>query len=75
MSRGTPAAEKVTIRVPFRVVKRGERKEMNLLNGFRPDRKADKCWSRRWPAFRCKRMLEPGEFATIAELAERVPKA
>src|SRR5690554_2019213 len=45
---------------------------MHLPDGFRPDRKADntlvKALAR---AFRWKRMLESGEFATIGELAER----
>jgi hypothetical protein len=45
---------------------------MHLPDGVRPDRKADntlvKALAR---AFRWKRMLESGEFATIAELAER----
>ena len=72
MSRGSPIPETVTLHVPFRVVKRGGRKEMHLPDGFRPDRKADntlvKALAR---AFRWKRMLEAGEFATIAELAER----
>ncbi|MEE4209744.1 MAG: hypothetical protein V2I43_10805 [Parvularcula sp.] len=72
MTRGTPITEAVTLHVPFRVVKRGGRKEMQLPDGFRPDRKADstlvKALAR---AFRWKRMLESGEFATIAELAER----
>lgn len=72
MTRGSPIPETVTLHVPFRVVKRGGRKEMHLPDGFRPDRKADntlvKALAR---AFRWKRMLESGEFATIAELAER----
>ena len=72
MTRGTPIPETVTLHVPFRVVKRGGRKEMHLPDGVRPDRKADntlvKALAR---AFRWKRMLESGEFATIAELAAR----
>ena len=72
MTRGSPIPDTVTVHVPFRVVKRGGRKEMHLPDGFRPDRKADntlvKALAR---AFRWKRMLESGEFATIAELAER----
>ena len=72
MTRASPIPETVTLHVPFRVVKRGGRKEMHLPDGFRPDRKADntlvKALAR---AFRWKRMLESGEFATIAELAER----
>lgn len=72
MTRGMPIPETVTLHVPFRVVKRGGRKEMHLPDGGRPDRKADstlvKALAR---AFRWKGMLESGEFATIAELAER----
>jgi hypothetical protein len=72
VTRASPIPETVTLHVPFRVVKRGGRKEMHLPDGFRPDRKADntlvKALAR---AFRWKRMLETGEFATIAELAER----
>ncbi len=72
MTRSTPIPETVTLHVPFRIAKRGGRKEMHLPDGVRPDRKADntlvKALAR---AFRWKRMLESGEFATIAELAER----
>jgi len=72
MTRATAVPETVTIHVPFRIVKRGGRKEMHLPDGVRPDRKADntlvKALAR---AFRWKRMLKSGEFATIAELAER----
>jgi len=72
MTRAKPVPETVTVHIPFRLVKRGGRKEMQLPNGVRPDRKADntlvKALAR---AFRWKRMLESGEFATIAELAER----
>ncbi|WP_349361258.1 hypothetical protein [Stappia sp.] len=62
----------MTLHVPFRVVKRGGRKEMQLPEGAKQPRRADstlvKALAR---AFRWKRMLESGEFATIAELAER----
>ena len=72
MTRASPIPKTITLHVPFRVVKRGGRKEMHLPDGVRPDRKADntlvKALAR---AFRWKRMLESGEFATIAELAER----
>ncbi|MGI6246627.1 MAG: hypothetical protein ACOYJQ_12770 [Pseudochelatococcus sp.] len=72
MTGATPIPETVTIHVPFRLVKRGGRKEMQLPDGGRPDRKADstlvKALAR---AFRWKRLLESGEFVTIAELAER----
>ncbi|MCV2448970.1 hypothetical protein [Paracoccus sp. DMF] len=72
MTRATPVPETVTLHVPFRVVKRGGRKEMQMPKGATQQRRADntlvKALGR---AFRWKRMLESGEFATIAELAER----
>ena len=72
MTRAKPIPETVTVHVPFRLVKRGGRKEMQLPDGASRQRKMDntlvKALAR---AFRWKRMLESGEFATIAELAER----
>jgi hypothetical protein len=72
MTRATPIPDTVTLHVPFRIVKRGGRKEMQLPEGAAPPRGTDstlvKALAR---AFRWKRMLESGEFATIAELAER----
>ena len=71
MTRGTLIPETVTLHVPFHIVKRGGRKEMQLPHGAVQPCKSDstlvKALAR---AFRWKRMLEPGEFATIAELAE-----
>jgi hypothetical protein len=62
----------ITIQVPFRVIKRGGRKEIRLPDGAaqpsRTDNTLVKALAR---AFRWKRMLQSGEFATIAELAER----
>ena len=72
MTRGTPIAETVTLHVPFRIVKRGGRKELQLPDGAVQPRKTDKTLVKALArAFRWKRMLESGEFATIAELAER----
>ncbi|KKM63740.1 hypothetical protein LCGC14_1508450 [marine sediment metagenome] len=72
MTRATPAPEPVTVHVPFRLVKRGGRKEMHLPDGASSQRKMDntvvKALAR---AFRWKRMLESGDFMTIAELADR----
>ncbi|WP_272011150.1 hypothetical protein [Roseovarius sp. ZX-A-9] len=71
MTRAKPVPESVTVHIPFRLVKRGGRKEMQLPDGASSHRKMDntlvKALAR---AFRWKRMLEAGEFATIAELAE-----
>ncbi|PWJ10508.1 hypothetical protein [Jannaschia seohaensis] len=72
MTRGAPIPETVTLHVPFRVVKRGGRKEMQLPEGATYSQRTEntlvKALAR---AFRWKRMLDTGEFATIAELAER----
>ena len=72
MTRGGPIPETVTLHVPFRVVKRGGRKEMQMPEGTTQPRRTDntlvKALAR---AFRWKRMLESGEYSTIAELAER----
>ncbi len=72
MSRAAPAPDTVMVHVPFTFVKRGGRKELRLPDGVSPVPKPDsvlvKALAR---AFRWKRMLESGAFATIAELAER----
>ena len=72
MTRTKAITETVTIHVPFRIVKRGGRKEMQLPEGAMLPRRTDntlvKALAR---AFRWKRMLESGEFTTIAELAAR----
>ena len=72
MTRTKPMPETVTVHIPFRLVKRGGRKEMQLPEGASGQRKMDntliKALAR---AFRWKRMLESGDFTTIAELADR----
>ena len=72
MTSRTSIPDTVTLHVPFRVVKRGGRKEMQLPNGVKQPRRTDstlvKALAR---AFRWKRILDSGEFTTITELAER----
>ncbi len=73
MTRATTIPETITLHVPFCVVKRGGRKEMLLPPGAstqraRVDNTLVKALAR---AFRWKRMLDSGEFATMAELAQR----
>ncbi|WP_370283010.1 hypothetical protein [Pseudooceanicola sp.] len=72
MTRGAPIPETVTLHVPFRIVKRGGRKEMQMPDGAAQPKRTDntlvKALAR---AFRWKRMLQSGEFASISELAER----
>ncbi|SFK79157.1 hypothetical protein [Shimia haliotis] len=71
MTSRTPIPDTVTLHVPFRIVKRGGRKEMQLPEGAPQSRRTDntlvKALAR---AFRWKRMLESGEFTTMVELAE-----
>lgn len=71
MTRATSIPDTVTIHVPFRIVKRGGRKEMQLPDGITPSSRTDstlvKALAR---GFRWKRMLESGEYVTIAELAK-----
>jgi hypothetical protein len=71
MTRAKAVPETVTVHIPFRLVKRGGRKEIQLADGESAQRKMDntlvKALAR---AFRWKRMLESGEFTTMAELAE-----
>ena len=72
MTRATPDPDTVMLHVPFRVVKRGGRKEMHPPEGAAQPRKTDSALVKALArAFRWKRMLESGEFATISELAER----
>jgi len=72
MTRATPVPETVTLHLPFRLLKRGGRKEIALPEGAPTQRRADdalvKALAR---AFRWKRMLDSGELTTIAELARR----
>ena len=72
MTRGVPIPDTVTLHVPFRVMKRGGRKEMQLPEGVTHSRRTDntlvKALAR---AFRWKRMLESGEFSSMSELAEK----
>lgn len=72
MTHAKAVPETVTVHIPFRLVKRGGRKEIQMPDGASSARKMDntliKALAR---AFRWKRMLETGEFTTIAELAKR----
>jgi len=72
VTRGAPNPETMTLHVPFRVAKRGGRKEMQMPDGAVQPRRTDntlvKALAR---AFRWKRMLESEEFSSISELAEK----
>ena len=62
--------ETLTLHIPLRLVKRGGRRELQLPEAPAPPKGTDntlvKALAR---AFRWKRMLESGEFATITDLA------
>jgi hypothetical protein len=69
------APQSISIHVPFRLRKVGGRRQVVLPDGAiapatrpRPDSALIKALAR---AFRWKRMLESGEFATIGDLAKR----
>ena len=71
--KATQEPKIVSVFVPFKLTKRGGRKEMILppaseLKRPRPDNTVLKALAR---AFRWKRMLEDGSYASITELAER----
>lgn len=73
MTRAKPVPETVTVHVPFRIVKRGGRKEMILppdAAAARPccDSTVIKALAR---AFRWKRMLDSGAFTSVTEIAAR----
>ena len=71
MNQIAPIQGVVALHVPFHVVKRGGRKEIRPPEGVPQTRQSDstlvKALGR---AFRWKRLLESGDFATIGELAE-----
>ena len=72
MTRATSVSETLTVYVPFRIVKRGGRKEMILPTAATAQRKPDDTFVKALArAFRWKQLLDSGEFATITDLAER----
>ena len=72
VTREPPIPETVSLHIPFCVVKRGGRKEMQMPEGSARPRKIDSALVKALArAFRWKRMLESGEYATTTELAER----
>ena len=70
MSKTRAIPDTVTVTVPFRVAKRGGRKEVQLppgANSRSPDYTLIKAVAR---AYRWRKILEAGDMGTIAELAE-----
>jgi hypothetical protein len=71
MTRAKAIPDTMTVHVPFRLVKRGGRKEMfspvDRPTPRQPDDTLVKALAR---AFRWKRMLESGQFTTISDLAK-----
>jgi len=71
VTRCASIPETVTLHVPFRIVKRGGRKEMQMPDSAVQPRRTDSALVKALArAFRWKHMLESGEYTTIAELAE-----
>lgn len=72
MSHAASPADTLTLRVPFRIIKRGGRKEMILPAGAPQPSRTDGTLVRALGrAFRWKRMLDTGACLTMAEVAER----
>lgn len=70
MSKTRAIPDTVTVTIPFRVAKRGGRKEVQLppgANSRSPDYTLIKAVAR---AYRWRKILEVGDMGTIAELAE-----
>jgi hypothetical protein len=70
MSKTRAIPDTVTVTIPFRVAKRGGRKEVQLplgANNRSPDYTLIKAVAR---AYRWRQILEAGDMGTIAELAE-----
>lgn len=70
MSKKPTIPDIVTVTIPFRVAKRGGRKEVQLplgANNRSPDYTLIKAVAR---AFRWRQIIENGDMGTIAELAE-----
>ena len=71
MSKTPAIPDTVTVTIPFRVAKRGGRKEVQLppgANNRSPDYTLIKAVAR---AYRWRQILEDGDMGTIAELADR----
>jgi len=70
MTRSTKIPDIVTLHVPFRVVRRGGRKEIMLPENIEQRRQPDKTLLKALArAYRWKRLLEQGKFTTIEEIA------
>jgi hypothetical protein len=72
MTRVAPTPATVTVQVPFRICQRGGRRQIVPPPGAPAQRRMDntlvKALAR---AFRWKKMLESGEYATIGDLARK----
>jgi len=72
MTRAKAIPKTITIHVPFRIVKRGGRKSIIPPPGEREPSKIDNTMVKALArAFRWKRLLESGHFATIGDLASK----
>ncbi|MBD9529486.1 hypothetical protein IB235_22030 [Paracoccus sp. PAR01] len=70
MRRDMSVPETLVLQVPFRLVKRGGRKEMHLPPDAHLRRDADDALVRALArAFRWKRLLDRGAFSTVSDLA------
>lgn len=75
MTRARPISETITVHVPFHIVKRGGRKEIQFPPDVQPKHQIDNALVKALArAFRWRNLIESGAYATIEEIgtAERI---
>lgn len=75
MTRARPISETITVHVPFHIVKRGGRKEIQFPPDVQPKHQTDNALVKALArAFRWRNLIESGAYATIEEIgtAERI---
>ena len=71
MNHAAPSSDTLTLQIPFRIIRRGGRKEIVLPAGAVEPRRTDSTLVRALGrAFRWKRLLDTGACLTMAEIAE-----
>ena len=70
MTRAGPIPDTITVHVPFRIVKRGGRKEIQLPPDVPPKHRTDNALVKALArAFRWRNLIESGAYGTIDEIA------
>ena len=70
MTRARPVSETIMVNVPFRIVRRGGRKEIQLAPDVPPKHRTDNALVKALArAFRWRNLIESGAYGTIEEIA------